>query len=47
MSRLIKLDHLAKVEGHASLVLKIEKSKVVKCELQVIEGARLFEELIK
>ncbi|MBU2633681.1 MAG: Ni/Fe hydrogenase subunit alpha [Nanoarchaeota archaeon] len=47
MSKLIKLDHLAKVEGHASLVLKIEGSKVKKCELQVLEGARLFEELIK
>jgi len=47
MGRLIKLDHLAKVEGHASLSLKIENRKVVKCELEVIEGARLFEELIK
>ncbi|MFH1209865.1 MAG: nickel-dependent hydrogenase large subunit, partial [archaeon] len=38
---------MAKVEGHANLTLKIDNGKVVKCELNVIEGARLFEELLK
>ncbi len=42
----INLNHIAKVEGHANLTLKIEKNKVKKCELKAIEGARFFEALV-
>jgi coenzyme F420-reducing hydrogenase alpha subunit len=47
MSRTIKLDHITKIEGHASLILRIEKGKVKKCELMAIEGSRYFEGMLK
>ncbi len=43
----ITLHHIAKIEGHANLTVKIEKNKVKKCELSAIEGARFFEGLIQ
>ena len=46
MAREINLNHICKIEGHASLTLKIEKNKVVKCELKASEGARFFEALV-
>lgn len=42
----INLDKICKIEGHASLSLKIEKGKVRKCELSAAEGARFFEALV-
>lgn len=42
----ITLDHITKIEGHASLKLKIDKNKVKVCELGSVEGARLFEGLL-
>jgi sulfhydrogenase subunit alpha len=41
----IELNHICKVEGHASLDLKIEKGIVKSCELEAEEGARFFEAL--
>lgn len=41
----IELNHICKVEGHASLDLKIDKGKVKSCELEAEEGARFFEAL--
>jgi sulfhydrogenase subunit alpha len=46
MAREINLNHICKIEGHASLTLKIEKNKVTKCELKASEGARFFEALV-
>lgn len=46
MVKTIKLDYIAKVEGHASLTIKVENDHVTKCELQAIEGARFFEGLL-
>lgn len=43
----IKLDHITKIEGDATLEVKIDKGKVLKVELQVLEGARFFEGIIK
>ena len=43
----IKLDHIAKIEGHAKLTIKIEGGKVKKSHLEIFEGARYFEALIK
>jgi sulfhydrogenase subunit alpha len=43
----IKLDHITKIEGHASLNLHMEDDKVTKCELQVVEGSRYFEGLLR
>lgn len=42
----INLNHITKIEGHASLNLKIEDGKVEKCELEAIEGARFFEGMV-
>ena len=42
----ITIDHVTKVEGHASLTLKIDKNKVEKCQLEAVEGARFFEGLL-
>ncbi len=42
----INLNHITKIEGHASLTLKIEDGKVEKCELEAIEGARFFEGMV-
>lgn len=46
MVKEINLNHICKIEGHASLSLKIEKNKVKKCELKASEGARFFEALV-
>jgi coenzyme F420-reducing hydrogenase alpha subunit len=46
MAREITLNHICKIEGHASLTLKIEKNQVTKCELKASEGARFFEALV-
>ena len=46
MTREINLNHIAKVEGHAHLTLKIEKNKVKVCRLKATEGERFFEALV-
>ena len=46
MVREITLNHICKIEGHASLDVKIEKNKVKSCELEAEEGARFFEGLV-
>ncbi len=46
MVREIELNHICKIEGHASLALQIEKGKVKGCELEAEEGARFFEGLV-
>ena len=43
MSRKIELNHVAKVEGHVSLHVEVDKGKVNKIEMQCVEGARFFE----
>lgn len=42
----IELNHICKIEGHASLKLIIEKGKVKECNLEALEGARFFEALV-
>ncbi|MFH1409917.1 MAG: Ni/Fe hydrogenase subunit alpha [Nanoarchaeota archaeon] len=42
----ITLNHITKIEGHAKLTLKIDKSRVIICELGATEGARYFEGLV-
>lgn len=43
----IKVDHIARVEGHGDIHLVIEGGKVQTCELRVTEAARLFESMVK
>ena len=45
--RKIELNHITKIEGHAELTVKIEKSEVKKVNLKVFEGARFFESILK
>ncbi|MFH1053782.1 MAG: Ni/Fe hydrogenase subunit alpha [Candidatus Woesearchaeota archaeon] len=46
MAKTINLNHITKIEGHASLELSIDSNKVTKCELSAIEGSRYFEGLV-
>jgi len=43
----IKLDHIAKIEGHANLNIKVDNGRVQKVELAVVEGSRFFEGIVK
>lgn len=47
MTKTISINHIAKIEGHARLNVKIEDNKVEKCQLEVFEGARYFEAIVK
>lgn len=43
----IKVDHLARIEGHGDIHLVIEDGKVAECEFSVTEPARLFESMVR
>jgi sulfhydrogenase subunit alpha len=43
----IELDHVSKIEGHAKLNIKIEENKLKNLELEIFEGARFFENILK
>ncbi|MDO8740778.1 MAG: Ni/Fe hydrogenase subunit alpha [Candidatus Woesearchaeota archaeon] len=43
----IKLNHIAKIEGHAKLNIRIENGRVEKAKIETFEGARFFEDIIK
>ena len=44
---LIKIDHIAKIEGHAGFVAEIAEGKVQKVRLDILEGARLLEGILR
>lgn len=46
MEKNITLNHITKIEGHASLNLGIKNGKVTVCELGATEGARYFEGMV-
>ena len=46
MTKEININHISKIEGHAKLNIKIEKSEVKKVELKIFEGSRYFEGLV-
>ena len=41
------LEHVAKIEGHAGLKLKINNGLLESLELEIFEGARFFENILK
>jgi sulfhydrogenase subunit alpha len=41
--REIKIEHLARVEGHGAIRVEVDGKKVKKVDLEVLEGPRLFE----
>lgn len=43
----IKIDHIAKIEGHAGFAADIIDGKVEKARMQVLEGARLLEGILR
>jgi sulfhydrogenase subunit alpha len=43
----ITLDHITKIEGHAKLHIQVKDNKIKKCELQIFEGSRYFEGILK
>ena len=43
----ISLDHITKIEGHAKLVLSVERGEVQRCELSSLEGSRYFEGMVR
>ena len=47
MSDFIKLDYVTKIEGHAKLNIKIDNNKVKTVNLEIYEGARFFEDVVK
>ena len=47
MPKTITLNHITKIEGHASLNLGIEKGIVTSCELSSTEGSRYFEGIVR
>ncbi|MFH0859590.1 MAG: Ni/Fe hydrogenase subunit alpha [Candidatus Altiarchaeota archaeon] len=47
MTHDIHLEHITKIEGDATLKVRIEKGRVETVELRVLEGARFFEGIIK
>jgi len=42
----IKIDHIAKIEGHAGFVGHIVRGDIEKAQIEVQEGARLIESLL-
>ncbi len=46
MKKIIKIDHVAKIEGHAELSIKIQDGKLKHSRFKVLEGARFFEQII-
>ena len=42
----ITLNHITKIEGHASLTIRVEKGEVKEVDLFSEEGARFFEGLV-
>ena len=47
MTRRLDLEHIAKIEGHAKLYVNVSGGEVKSVELNVLEGARFFEGILK
>jgi coenzyme F420-reducing hydrogenase alpha subunit len=43
----IEIRHLARVEGHAHLVIDAEKGELAECRLEIVESPRFFEGILK
>lgn len=43
----ITIDHLARVEGHGGITVVLDGNKISKVELDIFEGVRLFEGLVR
>jgi coenzyme F420-reducing hydrogenase alpha subunit len=43
----IRIDHMAKIYGHASLEVMIRNRQVKQCQLHIVESSRFFERMMK
>jgi len=43
--RKIRIEHLARVEGHGAITVEVDGKKVKKVKMEILEGPRLFETL--
>ncbi len=46
MSKRVIVNEMTKVEGHATLVLRISDGRVEQCDLRTVEGSRYFEGIL-
>src|SRR5512137_715370 len=47
MTRTVTVDHLTRVEGHGGIRVLLEGDKITEVQLDVFEGIRLFEGLVR
>jgi len=47
MAKTIEKGYVTKIEGHAKLTVKIEDNKIKKAKLDIFEGTRFFEGIVK
>lgn len=47
MSRIIRIAHLARVEGHGGITIEVERRRVKRAHFDVFEGLRLVEGLLR
>ncbi len=47
MSKTIDLEEMTKIEGHATLRLRVSNGEVEHCEIRALEGSRYFEGLLR
>jgi sulfhydrogenase subunit alpha len=45
--KVIKVNHVTRVEGHGNILIKIKDGKVVECQWQVVEAPRFFEAMLR
>jgi len=43
----IEVRHLSRIEGHANLVVDVQKGELRECRLEIVEAPRFFESLLK
>ena len=47
MKRTVKVDHLARVEGHGGITVELEGTAFGRVQFDIYEGARLIEGVIR
>jgi sulfhydrogenase subunit alpha len=45
--KIIKVDHVTRVEGHGNILIKIRDGQVEECQWQVVEAPRFFEAMLR
>src|SRR3989339_849415 len=43
----INVEYLTRVEGHGNIVINVKEGKLEKCQLNIIEAPRFFEQMVK